>query len=315
MKTRIGVLLLGAGRRQSVAREIIESGRRLGLDLDLYAFENSRHVPVAEYSQVITGGAFDDPSTYDELLGIVAAREIQIAIPFHDKAIPLAGQLSQRIFAPVSRNDVSEIFFSKIRTARFLRSHSLPCPEIATSVPAIAKPDFGSASRGLEVFQRQEDLENFLASPRASGYEIQVYCGGEEISIDSYVCKSTQNVYISPRIREETVGGEVIRSRTIQDSNIEDVALELLRAADFSGAVTIQMIKDHRDGKYKIMEVNPRFGGGVMTTVLAGLPLFEIMLRDYLRIGQGSYNLNQNFLMVRSFHEFGFTLESSNEDK
>jgi hypothetical protein len=51
----------------------------------------------------------------------------------------------------------------------------------------------------------------------------------------------------------------------------------------------------------------------VLTTILAGIPWPEILLRDYLGIDQGTYDYDHDFLMVRSFREFGFSMKDASE--
>jgi hypothetical protein len=44
---------------------------------------------------------------------------------------------------------------------------------------------------------------------------------------------------------------------------------------------------------------------------LAGIPWPEILLRDFLDLEIETYDYDQNFLMVRSFREFGFSLKDA----
>jgi biotin carboxylase len=81
--------------------------------------------------------------------------------------------------------------------------------------------------------------------------------------------------------------------------------------ANLRGAITVQFIWSEAEKAYLVMEVNLRFGGGVLTTILAGIPWPEILLRDYLGIDQGTYDYDHDFLMVRSFREFGFSMKGS----
>jgi hypothetical protein len=46
---------------------------------------------------------------------------------------------------------------------------------------------------------------------------------------------------------------------------------------------------------------------------LAGIPWPEILLRDYLGMEQQQYDYDHDFLMVRSFREFGFSMKNTNK--
>jgi biotin carboxylase len=65
----------------------------------------------------------------------------------------------------------------------------------------------------------------------------------------------------------------------------------------------MQFIYDDRDDTYGIMEINPRFGGGMFTSWGAGVPWFHILLRDYLELPQKPVVHENNILMTRSFRE------------
>jgi carbamoylphosphate synthase large subunit len=85
----------------------------------------------------------------------------------------------------------------------------------------------------------------------------------------------------------------------------------LSEKANLKGAITVQFIWNEAEQAYLVMEVNLRFGGGILTTILAGIPWPEILLRDFLDLEIETYDYDQNFLMVRSFREFGFSLKDA----
>lgn len=309
--SEIRLLMLGAGKRTSMAEQFKISARKLGYECQIYSYESEYEVPIAEFAEVIIGKKFSHESTEDDIRQIIIQKKIDIVIPFHDAAVAIASRLVDVVFSPVSSLDAIEIFSNKKLTGDFLRMNSIPTPQLAVCAPAIAKPIFGSSSQGLVRLLSDEELATFLEGKEARNYEVQELCSGPELSVDGYVALSGSFIQFAPRIRLETLNGEAIKSRTIQNKDVEIICRELTTKASLKGAITIQFIWDEIKQEFLVMEVNLRFGGGVLTTILAGIPWPEILLKDFLGLKQEPYDYDHDFLMVRSFREFGFSMKGS----
>ena len=311
--SQIRILMLGAGKRASMAEQFKIAAANLGYQCSIISYETEREVPIAEFAEVIVGRKFSDKDSIADIRDVVAAKNIDIVIPFHDSALGIASQLGEKVFVPGSNMESIEIFSDKKMTGQFLRSHSIPTPKLATSAPAIAKPIYGSSSKGIVRLLSNEELSQFIAGPGANDFEIQELCSGPELSVDGYVALNGGFRQFAPRIRLETLNGEATKSRTIRNKEVESICNDLCVKANLRGAVTVQFIWSEAEKAYLVMEVNLRFGGGVLTTILAGIPWPEILLRDYLGIDQGTYDYDHDFLMVRSFREFGFSMKDASE--
>ena len=305
--------MLGAGKRASMAEQFKIAALSLGYQCRLFSYESQREVPIAEFAEVIVGKNFSDENSISDIKEIVSDRKIDIVIPFHDSAVAIASQLRDKVFVPVSSLEAVEIFSDKKKTGGYLRSNYIPTPKLAFSAPAIAKPIHGSSSQGLVRLLSDEQLSNFLASNEAKQYEIQELCTGPELSVDGYVALNGSFRKFAPRLRLETLNGEATKSRTIRNDDVELICNDLCTKANLRGAITVQFIWNDAEKAYLVMEVNLRFGGGVLTTILAGIPWPEILLRDYLGMEQQPYDYDHNFLMVRSFREFGFSMNDGSQ--
>ena len=310
--SEIRILMLGAGKRASMAEQFKISARNLGYSCIIYSYESVYEVPIAEFAEVIVGKKFSNEDAPADIRKIIAEKKIDIVIPFHDAAVAIASQLVDVVFAPVSGLDAAVLFSNKKLTGEFLRSSSIPTPKLATNAPAIAKPIYGSSSQGLIRILSDEELSSFLESEEAPEYEIQELCSGPELSVDGYVAMNGSFMQFAPRIRLETLNGEATKSQTIQNKEVELICHELCLKAGLKGAITIQFIWDEIKQGYLVMEVNLRFGGGILTSILAGIPWPEILLKDFLGLKQETYDYDHNFLMVRSFREFGFSMKGFN---
>lgn len=305
---KIRVLFVGGGKRFSAAEKLIEAGRDLGIIVEVYAYEIGSGLPIADIASVIQGKRFSDPKVPSELAEIVKTYSIDIALPYHDLAIPLLASLSDQVFVPTCTSALVEVFGSKIQSGQFFRRNSLITPAHSIKVPVIAKPDLGSASKGLLRFFEQERLDAFLLDSKSANYELQELWSGPEYSVDGYIALNSNFYHFAIRERLETLGGEVVRSRTVDIPEIDQICRKIVKISGVRGAITIQFIFDNQSGRYGVMEVNARYGGGVLTTLGAGVPWFHILLRDYLGLPQQPVEHKIGVLMVRSFREHYFSI-------
>ncbi len=302
----IRILFVGGGKRFSAAEKLVQSGKEMGFYVEIYAYEMGVGLPIADIATVIQGKSFAEQDVLFDLEQKILELNIDIALPYHDSAILLLAKLSHVVFVPTCNIELIQIFGSKIQSSDFFRNHEIPVPPFSGRAPSIAKPNFGSASKGLLAFTKQDELDLFLRSSERFDYEIQDFLSGPEYSVDGYIAINSEFSYFAVRERIETLGGEVIRSQTLAITEIEAYCQKIAKIDKVRGAITLQFIFDDRSNSYKIMEINPRFGGGMLTTLGAGVPWFKILLCDYFKIPQLKVSHKNGVLMVRSFREHFF---------
>lgn len=306
---KVRLLFLGGAKRVSMAEKFIAAGNRLGLEIEIFSYELSREVPIASVAGILTGRKWKDPEIYEDLHRQIKENGIDILIPFVDGAVEIAARyrdLYGDILVPVGDASTAAIMFDKVEADRLFRSHGLPVPS-DKGFPAIAKPRFGSASKGIKVIEDRRALDSL---PDPSDYLIQEYISPrKEITVDCYVSLSGDIVAAVPRYRIETQGGEASVTETFHDSGVESLARETLRATGLRGAVTIQMLRDLRDSRLMLMEINPRLGGGAVCSCHAGADLPEFILRDLLGLGLESCETWRGGIRIcRYFSEVAFDM-------
>lgn len=277
---RIGVLFLGGAKRVSMARKLIAAGKELGFDIQIYSYELTREVPIASVATILIGRKWKDEDIYADLHRQVTDNGISIMIPFVDGAVEIAARyrdMHPAVKVPVGDASRSAAMFDKIEADRLFRRLGLPVPS-QDGFPKIAKPRFGSASKGIKVIDTRADLDKL---PNPEAYLIQEYVSPrQEITVDCYVTISGEVIATVPRYRIETQGGEASVTETFRDVEVENLARETLISTGLRGAVTIQMLRDLRDNRLMIMEINPRLGGGAVCSCHAGADLPGFILRD-----------------------------------
>ena len=125
---------------------------------------------------------------------------------------------------------------------------------------------------------------------------------GDEYTVDVLVDFYGRPVYIIPRSRIEVRSGEVVKSKTIGDEKIIKETLKVIESLNklkdeyensTCGPLTIQFFKTDKNKLY-LLEINPRFGGGVPLSFEAGA--------DY---GNALYNMlnNEKIIFENKFDE------------
>lgn len=282
---KTNILLLGGARRVAIAEQLIRSGKRLGTEVKLFSYELMKEVPIAVVGKVIVGKKWADPDVVDDIIAVAHEFEIDIILPFVDGAIEVASRVAlkaRNIFVPAPDPGFAEMMFDKKVAAKAFEEAGIPIPATYTAlnaeVPAIAKPRHGSASRGIRIFHEIDDLmqlENF------GDYLVQQYIEhNREYTVDCYVGRDGQPLVTVPRLRIEVMGGEVTRTVTVDNPALIEMSRDILRRFPFRGPVTLQFLEDLDTGKFMLMEINPRLGGGVVCSVYAGAPIPDYIIGE-----------------------------------
>ena len=272
-----------------MAELLKRSGERLGFEIKIVSYELDDQVPIAKIGKVVKGLRWDDPGVVDDILRVVIEYEARIILPFVDGSISVAAKCKEKmpdLFVPVSDSDTSILMFDKKLAAKAFEEAGIPIPTtykiIDAEMPVIAKPRFGSASRGIQIFY---DVEDLMHLKDISEYLLQEYIENKkEYTVDCYVSQEGEILVTVPRERLEIMGGEVTRTITTRIPKLEEMSQEIIRKFDLRGPVTLQFLYDISRNRFLLMEVNPRLGGGVICSVYAGAPIPDYILSESLGI-------------------------------
>lgn len=294
MNRQLNILFLGGAKRVAIARMFIKAAFDEGCRPKLFSYELDDKVPIREVADIIIGKRWSDPSVVSHLTEVVTDEDIDIVVPFVDGAVAVSSRIAAlmpAVFVPSSDEATTLDMFDKVKSDRLFHRLGMTTPDVVNpSDRVIAKPRFGSASKGLIVANSVGELPY---SVNLDDYLVQRYVENrQEITVDCYVSRGGEPLVVSPRIRLEVVGGEVMRTKTIASPEIVEATVSLIRSCDMKGAVTVQFIRDMDDQLQApmIMEVNPRLGGGAVCTVHAGGNIPSLIIRE--AIGRRVSRLN-----------------------
>lgn len=284
---KMTILMLGGSRRVSMAKLLKESGKRLGYEIEIVAYELETRVPIALEGEVICGKKFSDPDVVDDIARIVKEKDVKIILPFVNSAIEIASLCKERIpevFVPVADFATTSRMFDKAEAARLYKEAGFPIPRTYTVIdnemPAIVKPRKGGSSRGIKIFH---DVEDLMLLQDLDKYVIQEYIEhNQEYSVDCYISTKGEILATVPRERLEIMGGEVTRTKTCRDPQLIEMSRKVIEHFKLTGPVTIQFLHDLDRDRYLLMEVNPRLGGGVICSIYAGAPIPDYIIQEAL---------------------------------
>ncbi len=141
------------------------------------------------------------------------------------------------------------------------------------SGPVFMKPRQGRGSRGTRYFQNYAEIPQELIS------RDNVFCEhlpGQEYTVDVLCDLGGIPVVMVPRKRLDVISGISSRGETQRHPEIEEKVKKLCNILRFMGPSNMQFKAD-RTGSMKLVEINPRFSGGLPITAEAGANIPELL--------------------------------------
>jgi carbamoyl-phosphate synthase large subunit len=176
------------------------------------------------------------------------------------------------VVAVVSERDVLEICRDKILTFEHLnKKFNLPFTTDKTNkiseFPVIAKPRYGKGSR--DIIKIDDSAELDYVDSRYSNMIYQEYLPGDEYTIDVLSDMDSTPITSVPRVRLQTRGGISTKGKIVLDKGLIEESFRIVKHLNIIGPSCVQVKKDKDDG-FKLVEINPRLGGGTIFSTLAG---------------------------------------------
>jgi carbamoyl-phosphate synthase large subunit len=140
--------------------------------------------------------------------------------------------------------------------------------------PLFMKPRVGRGSRGTDYFDNVEAVPDKLINTD------NIFCEflpGQEYTADVMCDMKGKPLVIVPRKRLDTEQGISVLGETEKRADLIEIIKEICGELVFVGGANMQFKLDC-EGKPKLVEVNPRFSGGLPITVAAGINPVEIMV-------------------------------------
>jgi carbamoyl-phosphate synthase large subunit len=325
-RKKVRILFTCAGRRVELIQAFQRAAAKLGLRLSVHTADVERFAAAA----CMANKAHHVPPVASvgyvpALLKIAERERIDLLIPLIDDELPKLAAARQRFTrsgccALISSPGVVSICRDKIATFDFLTENGIDTPQTwrASDVlkrrrhgfPYFLKPRKGSASKGNFVLHNRQDLQ--ALAPHVPDAIIQEFIDGVEYTLDVYTGYDGRPRCVVPRERVEVRGGEVTKSRTAKHDAIVTTGVRVVEAlAGCIGLITIQLFLT-KSGRIAVIEVNPRFGGGVPLAIRAGADFPKWFLMEWLgrRPRIRLQHFSDDLLMMR-YHQSFFQTNAS----
>lgn len=278
-------------------------GRWVGMTLALRQAAQelgAGRVFVADRDPLTPAGVFSDgqvrvpaihASDYVDVLVEVCTRmEVGVVVPLIDIDLERLAPHKQRfadcgvhLVAPPP--DIVDLCLDKLRFDEFCREEGLPtAPRLdvtdpsALAYPVFCRPRRGFGSIGSELVRDEVRLQALLARGELI---VQSVVTAQEVSVDAYVNREGRCTLLVPRLRDRVVGGEALRSHTIEEEESTALArrtVDALSRKGLRGPVNVQLFLKR---PHLLIEVNTRLGScSVLSNAATGGRLLRSILRE-----------------------------------
>lgn len=243
------------------------------------------------------------------LFEIIAKHRISILMPSSGYDIYRYSENKEKLMKlgalpVVSDKQTMEVCRDKMETFNYLsKKFDLPFTTLnykkAGKFPLIAKPRYGKGSKGILKIDNEDEIN--YAQFKKDNLIFQEYLPGTEYTIDVLSDLEGEPIIAVPRIRLQTRAGISTVGKIVKDENISETCKSIAKYLKIRGPCCIQM-KESKEGILKIVEVNPRMGGGTIFTTLAGAN-FPAMILDMVNGKKLKIPKISEITIVRYFEE------------
>lgn len=227
----------------------------------------------------------DDPGYWEYVLRVIVEEGINLIIPTGDVDIVHFAKhkkILDDLGITTYFSDYSTIQICQDKYEFYKKCHQkYPLPDtslVPFCLPIIKKPNRGSGSRGVSLYKSNEEIPLVkIVEEEQENYIYQEYLPGVEYSVD--VLNDYEGTFVTCVIREriQTKAGISTKGRIVKNTYIENLCKDLSMYLGLIGPSCIQL-KNDKNNQPKVIEVNPRLGGGTYFSTLAGINIPGIIL-------------------------------------
>lgn len=297
------VLFTCVGRRVELLNAFRRTGTALGTALQIHGADANRLSPAlyhVDKAHIVP--PLSDRKYIQTLVDLVRRSRIELLVPLIDTELLLLANAVDRFAdvgcrALVSSPSVVQVCRDKIATYRALRAAGIDTPITWTwdeavkrkrhRFPYFLKPRAGSAAMGNYKVNNREELQAF--GKRVRDPIVQEFVEGAEHTLDVYTGFDGRPRCVVPRKRLEVRTGEVSKALVVKDPAVMAVGRSVAEMlAECRGVITVQCmvatnrVKPGRPRRIRVIEINPRFGGGAPLAIHAGADFPKWILSELL---------------------------------
>lgn len=290
------ILLTCVGRRVELIHAFRRAAQELKIRLEVHGADASKLAPaihLVDKAHIIS--RTDSGEYIDSLINIVRRNKIDLLIPLIDLELSLLAESVARFEelrcrALISSEEVVRICRDKLLTYQALTRAGIDTPQTwlwsdimqqqQFNFPYFLKPRAGSAAAGNYIVHNEDELYTFgrcVTEPI-----VQEFVEGEEYTLDVYTGFDGLPRCVVPRLRLEVRTGEVSKGLIVKNKAIMAIGELVAKSLGACrGVITVQCILTNT-GRIRVIEINPRFGGGAPLAIHAGADFTKWILMEQL---------------------------------
>lgn len=184
------------------------------------------------------------------------------------------------------------------------------------------KPSVSNGSRGFRIIDDKADKASLLWNEKPNNTFISLseiksilkqgsfpqlllseYLPGEEYSIDC-LANHGKCLLVVPRLRSKILNGISVGGEFVNNKEIISYCKQIIETIGLHGNIGIQ-VKKAADGRFKILEINPRVQGTIVAALGAGvnLPLLAVKQEMEKKINTEKLKIKWGLKFVRVWEE------------
>jgi len=192
---------------------------------------------------------------------------------------------------------VNERLYRKISDkysfTKLCHSYGLNVPaeidQIPENFPFVAKPRSYFSSKGSQLIPHlihdTQDLANFCRTEDKRDYFFQQFVYGHSLYLLAYIGRNGSDntiVFSQENLMQQAKGGSIILAKhsKFHQEEIARQYVSMLYDQHFFGLIMVEVRLDKSNGRYYMIEANPRLWGPMQFCVDNNVDLFGAMLRD-----------------------------------
>lgn len=172
------------------------------------------------------------------------------------------------------------------------------------SFPVVCKPYNGRSSQGLKYIYNQSEWDEFVATADKDIYIVEPFIEGPLVMVE--VVRQIEPHKVVAMTRRElicTPHGCSTAVYVYQDKELEETSKILADKLNVLGDVNFEYILD-KDGKYHLVECNPRFSAGCEFSCIGGYDYIENHIKCFMGKEIEDANFKHNMIIARKYEEY-----------
>lgn len=262
-----------------------------------------------------------------------------IVIPMNDDVAIILSKHKEELKSlttiAVNDWDVFQMAIDKLKTMSVCMQSGLPCPQTFMSkdeflklkdevkYPLVVKPRTACAAVGFHISTNEADLLDYYdkAEVKYGPCLVQEYIpqDGLQYKAELYIDSNgdLKGACVFAKVRWYPIdGGSSTLNETVDRPDIITDCKRLLEKINWRGYADIDLIEDTRDGKAKIMEINPRITGSVKICFEAGVNFSKMIIDEFLdKIVEPQFKVHYHTYLRYMHTDVLWFLKSSNRFK